>query len=229
MALQNLQFNMEDIKPLLQTASLFNERHSVAIRIWHWLILIVISASLGTVFLTSTLFSTRGNIQMVQEQIRQKGGGVTDVQARAVAHAYTDKVWKLHILIGYALCFLLLSRIVIELSHPKEDRLGRKLKKALTLAVENDDQKRDKRHYLYVKYGYLIFYFFFLIMALSGLGLAFEENPFFRSLREVFSTIHSVTQSLIYLFVVIHLTGVIRADLTDNKGMVSRMINGKLS
>jgi Ni,Fe-hydrogenase I cytochrome b subunit len=80
-----------------------------------------------------------------------------------------------------------------------------------------------------VKYGYLIFYFFILIMALSGLGLAFEENPFFRSLREVFSTIHSVTQSLIYLFVVIHLTGVIRADLTDNKGMVSRMINGKLS
>jgi Ni/Fe-hydrogenase 1 B-type cytochrome subunit len=212
-----------------ETTSLFNERHSIAIRIWHWLFLLAITSSLCTVLLTSTLFSTRGNVQLVQDQIQQKGGTVTPVQARAVAHAYSEKLWKLHISIGYSIAFLMFCRIIIEISHPKEDKLRNKVKRALALSSGNDGQKQDKRHYLFVKYGYLLFYLFILIMAISGIGLALEENPFFRSIRRSLSTVHSFTQYLIYLYVLIHMIGVIRADLTDNKGMVSRMINGKLS
>ena len=220
---------MEDIQSLQGSTSLFNERHSTAISIWHWTFFLILTASLITVLFTSTIFTTKGNIQMVQEQIQQKGGNVSPVQARAVAHAYSEKIWKLHILIGYALGFLLLSRIVIEVSHSKEERLGSKIKKALSSASENEGQKRDKRHYLSVKYGYLIFYLLILIMAITGLGLAFEQIPFLKSLRKTFVTVHSFTQFLIYLYILIHLIGVIRADLTDNKGMVSRMIHGNLT
>lgn len=217
---------MESMQSHQGSASLFNERHSVAIRIWHWTFFLMLAASVITVLLTSTLFTTRGNVQLVQEQILQKGGTVTPIQARAVAHAFSDKLWKLHILIGYALSFLLLSRIVIEVSHSKEERLKNKIRKALTFSSENEGQKQDKRHYLFVKYGYLVFYLLILIMVITGLGLAFEQVPFLRILRLTLGTVHSFTQYLIYLYILIHLTGVIRADLTDNKGLVSRMIHG---
>jgi Ni/Fe-hydrogenase 1 B-type cytochrome subunit len=94
--------------------SLFNEKHFLAIRIWHWTTFLVMSASLITVLLASTMFSTKSNLSMITEQIQKKGGVVTPVQARAVAHEYSDKLWMVHKYIGYGLCFLLLCRIFIE-------------------------------------------------------------------------------------------------------------------
>src|SRR3954471_16279246 len=121
---------MQDVTSLQSPPPLFKERVPLAIRVWHWITFITITASLVMVLLASTVFTIKGNAPMVQEQVQQKGGTVSPEQARAVAHEYSDKLWMLHKYIGYVLCFLLLSRIALELSFSQEKTLAGKIKRA---------------------------------------------------------------------------------------------------
>jgi Ni,Fe-hydrogenase I cytochrome b subunit len=72
----------------------------------------------------------------------------------------------------------------------------------------------------------VIFYVLIGTMALTGLGLAFEEVPVFRNWHRGISKVHQFVQYFIYAFILIHLVGVIRADLGRDKGLVSGMIHG---
>lgn len=204
----------------------FNEPHSLSIRIWHWVTYLTMTASLVCVLLGSTLFKTKDNIAMVQEQLQEKGAVVTKDQARTVAHEYSDKLWDWHKFIGYGLCFLLLSRFVIEMAEPTEEKLKIKIKRALGFAAITEDDKKEKRHYILVKRGYLLFYLSLLIMALTGLGLAFEDVPLLRDWHKGITKIHSIVQYFIYAYILLHLVGVIRADAGKHKGVVSGMIHG---
>lgn len=207
----------------------FNEPHSLAIRIWHWTFFAVITASLITVLFGSTLFRTRDNIVAVQQQLQEKGATVNKDQARAVAHAYSDKLWDLHKYIGYVLTGLLLCRIIIEVVQPGEERLRTKIKKAAGFKPSSPADtaaKRHVQHYGRVKWTYVIFYVLIVTMALTGLGLAFEEVPVFRDWHRGITKVHQFVQYFIYAFILIHIVGVIRSDLGRHKGLVSGMIHG---
>jgi cytochrome b561 len=206
---------------------LFNEPHSGAIRIWHTLFFIFTFASIVMVILGSTLFDTRDNISLVQEQVQRGGGSVSTDQARDVAHEYNDKLWMMHKYFGFGLSFLLLFRMGIALAGKREERVLIKLKKALQLRFASPGEQRMQRHYLFAKYAYLIFYVLIGIMALTGLVLAFEDVEFFRSIRKPVKNIHSIGQWGVYAYIFLHLGGVILADLTHSKGIVSRMVHGR--
>jgi Ni,Fe-hydrogenase I cytochrome b subunit len=64
-------------------------------------------------------------------------------------------------------------------------------------------------------------------MAATGLVLAFEDVEWLRPVHNAAKQIHGVLQLGMYGFIIIDLTGVIRADITKYGGIVSRMINGK--
>src|ERR1700722_15909580 len=74
----------------------FDGPHGAAIRIWHWSLFLFVSASFVTVLLASTVFRTRNNVAMVTNELQAKGATINKDQARAVAHAYSDKLWDLH-------------------------------------------------------------------------------------------------------------------------------------
>jgi cytochrome b len=94
----------------------------------------------------------------------------------------------------------------------------------------NDENSVQYRHYLYVKWLYLLFYLILALMALTGLGLAFGRNlGFTRETHQLIKTVHSLCQYFMYVFVVVHLGGVIIAENTKDKGIVSGMINGNRS
>lgn len=211
---------------LSRPASFFNEKHSLLIRIWHWTTFLLFFATLTTVLLASTLFTTRSNIKMVQEQVQSKGGSVTADQARSVAHEYSDKLWNTHKIIGYVLCFSLLSRILIEVSQSKEEKISARFKHALDYSSKKTNPEGDHAHYLLVNRGYILFYILFLVMALTGLVLAFEDVEFLKPIHKASNSIHSFTQYLIYFYILAHIVGVIRADIGRNKGIISGMING---
>lgn len=207
--------------------SLFIQRHAALIRIWHWLTFVLLMGSVLTVLLNSTLLNQRKNIVVVQEQLKAKGVTVTEDQAFSVSRVYEDKIWDVHKLVGFGLVFLLLSRVVIELALPGEEKIRSRFSHVLGLYRQNNVQKPEYRHYLGVKSGYLLFYIILLIMALTGLGLAFgRELAFSREFHHTLKEVHSFGQFLIYAFIVIHLVGVIIADITKSKGLVSGMING---
>ncbi|MDR3716457.1 MAG: cytochrome b/b6 domain-containing protein [Puia sp.] len=205
----------------------FNETHSPAIRIWHWTFFIVLTASLTTVFFGSTLFKTRDNIGFVQTQLQDKGVTLSKDQARAVAHGFSDKLWDLHTWIGYVLCGLLLSRFIIEIAQPGEEKLRHRMRNALGYRPDDAGGKADRKHYILVKSTYLAFYTLFTVMALTGLGLAFEDTPPFKQWHRTLGQIHSFVQYFIYAFILLHLVGVVRADLGKRRGIVSGMIHGK--
>ena len=201
----------------------FNDPKSASIRLWHWLAFLFFLASITTVIFASTLFTTKSNIPMVQEQVQQKGGSVTEKQAWAVAHEYSDKLWTVHKFIGYGLSFLILFRIIAEVTISKEKKLAARIRAALNYPAETIDRK----HNLFVQYGYLIFYAMFILMVITGLIQAFEDVKWLDPLHQLAENVHSIVQYGLYAYIVIHIIGVIRADLTKYRGIVSRMINGQ--
>lgn len=200
--------------------------HSAAIRIWHWLSVVVISGSIITVILASTLFRTRNTISLVQDQLSGKGVVVSSDQARAVAHAYSDRLWDLHKWIGFALCALVVLRILIEVFSSPEEKLSVQLKRALGAKPVDQQGRLEKQHYIQVKRIYLIFYTALILMAFTGLGLAFEDVPLFRIYHGAIKQVHALLQWVIYGFLGMHIIGVILADLGKYKGLVSGMIHG---
>ncbi len=211
---------MSDPQPI--ASAYFREPKPTAIRLWHWLSFLFLLGSLTTVLFGSTLFRTRNNVTMVQEQVERKGGTVTVDQARNVAHEYSDKLWMLHKYIGYGLATLLLCRIVTEVTLSKEQTIGSRIRSALS-----HHSGPEKKHYLLVQYGYLIFYGLFILMATTGLILAFEDQKWLDPLHKPAKTLHETIQWGIYAYILFHLAGVIRADINKYGGIVSRMINGR--
>jgi Ni/Fe-hydrogenase 1 B-type cytochrome subunit len=215
------------MRPTSQSPT-FLEPHSLAIRIWHWTFFLVLTASLMTVLFGSTLFRTQDNIGTVQQPLQEKGILVNKDQARAVAHEFSDKLWNLHKWIGFIICALLISRILIEIAQPGQEKLTTKIKKAAGFTIDNHLDRKEKNHYVQVKWGYLLFYLLILVQAVTGLGLAFEDVPLLRRWNGGITQVHSVVQYFIYGFILIHLVGVIRADGRKYKGLVSGMIHGKV-
>ena len=207
--------------------SLFNERHSLAIRLWHWTFFIFISLSITMVILASTVFNTGDNVAMVQEEVSARGGNVTMEQARNVAHEFNDKLWMLHKYTGVGIALLLLGRMIIELTAKREERLRSKIKRVLRLQFTEGGERQQKRDYLLAKYGYLVFYLLIFIMAITGLALVGENMPFLRSIRRPMKNIHGIVQWGIYVYIFLHLAGVVLAEVSHSKGIVSRMIHGK--
>jgi len=207
--------------------SFFIQEHSMMIRIWHWLTFIVISGIILTVLINSTLTNQRKNIPMVQEQLKSRNIIVTEDQAFAVTREYEDKFWNVHKLFGYSLAFLLISRVIIELTQPGEEKIRTRIKNALGLYRQKDNNKNEYRHYLRVKTGYLLFYILVIGMALTGLTLAFGRDLSIpRELSRTIREIHSFGQYLMYTFIALHIGGVIVAENMKIRGIVSGMING---
>ena len=207
----------------ISAPALFNQTKPAIIRLWHWLAVIFFAASVTTVILNATLFKTKKNINMVQEMVKEKGGIITPEQAKNVAHQYSDKLWNVHKYIGFGLAFLMLWRIIAEAIIAKDKRMYVRMKIANTLP----DTTYDKGHYMMVQYSYLTFYVLFLIMASTGLVLAFEDVEFLKPIHKLAKDIHNLTQWGLYGFMTFHIAGVLLAELGDQNGIVSAMINGK--
>lgn len=201
----------------------FQKAKPASIRLWHWLTFLFFTASITMVIFASTIFGINSNISMVQEQVQEKGGIVTKDQARSVAHEYSDKLWMLHKYIGFGLSFLIFSRIVIEVTLSKEKRLATKIRSALGYPAGTS----EKKHFLFAQYSYVVFYILFIVMAITGLVLAFEDIEWLKPLHGLAKQTHRVVQWGLYTFFIVHICGVVRADLTKYNGIISRMIHGK--
>jgi Ni/Fe-hydrogenase 1 B-type cytochrome subunit len=219
----------ENISQVIESSP-FIQKHSALLLLWHWVTFLILTGSMITVLTNATILNPRTNILLIQNQLKSKGVAISEEQAFAVSHKYEDKVWEVHKLLGYGLAFLLISRMLIELVQTPEEKFSYRIKNAIASFKLNNEKKVEYKHYVYVKRLYLLFYLVLLIMALTGLGLAFGgELGFTRQLHNWLKTIHALFQYFIYGFVFLHLCGVIIAENGKAKGIVSGMINGNKS
>jgi Ni/Fe-hydrogenase 1 B-type cytochrome subunit len=206
----------------------FRTKHSLAKRIWHWGTFVTISGSLLTVLLAKTLLNSKTNIPVVQDVLQKKGVTVNPDQAKAVTHEYSDMAWHWHIYLGYILAGLFAFRILYEFFQPKDQKVIPVLKKAIAALRMPGNDKKDAKHYLLVKYLYLFFYFALLVQTCTGLFMAYSDDiDNLQKIRHTMSDIHSVFMWVIISYIVLHLGGVLLAELNKrHKGVVSDMING---
>jgi len=199
-------------------AAISSSRFSLGVRIWHWLNSAVVIGLLATYFLRTTLLSMKVNRQLFVDKLAEREIVVDVNVGKDLARVLVDRLWVWHINLGYVLAALLVFRLVLFLmdrSHPFA-RLWKFLK------------KRDlSAHALAVKALYAFFYIIVGLMVLSGLGMVFGEQMglserFFEKIEEF----HENAMWFFVVFLVLHLTGVIWAEITDDPGLVSRMLHG---
>lgn len=231
-----------ELHAVTNNTSFFSLRYPALIRIWHWLTFLFISAAMVTVLFASTVFDIKRGPEpgkdkgqktgLQQEPPKAKEGeqprfdpSKFDPDTRA-AFKYRNKIWDAHKIIGFGLCFLLLSRVVIEVSRKKEERLITRINNAVGIPTISNESRREKKHYLLVKSSYLFFYVLLLLMSATGLLMAFDHTPFLKPFVRPAHELHEIGQYLMYAYVLFHIAGVIRADLYKQRGIVSAMING---
>lgn len=187
-------------------------KFSLNFRLWHWLNAAVVLGLLGTVFLRKTFLSWRTNSEILMNKLSGMGIEVTAEQAKILAKAVRAGMWEWHIILGYALAFLILYRIFLFF----KDETPREKFNALSA------------HKKGVRVLYYLFYAALLFMAVSGLVIHFyQELGLTKDSAHDIVEIHEAVYNFILFFAVIHIAGVVIADTKEEKGLVSSMINGK--
>ncbi len=186
-----------------------DSHHSKLLRIWHWLNVVAITGLLGTFFLRKTFLSWRDNSAIVMEKLASLGVEVTAEQAKVVAKAIRAPMWEWPIIFGVMLAILLLVRLFILW---REKGFG------------HDDA--GLMHMRMVHWGYKVFYLILIFMAVSGLIITWHEAlGMSKDLAHSIKEVHELIAWTVVIFVPIHIAGVVIADSTDQKGIISKMIS----
>jgi len=188
-------------------------KYSLQFRIWHWLNAIVVLGLLGTFFLRKTFLSWRTNSEILMTQLSQMQIEITAEEAKILAKAIRAGMWEWHIILGYALAFLVIYRIIL----------------FFTDSSEKVDFSSLDMHHKVIKISYYVIYAVLLFMTVSGLVVHFYEElgmskDFAHNIKDIHEFIAFYTLTF---FVPLHIVGVFVADATDEKGLISTMINGK--
>ena len=187
-------------------------RYSLFFRIWHWLNAFVIIGLLGTVFLRKTFLSWRSNSELIIDKLFDMDIDITATQAKVLAKAIRAGMWEWHIILGYTLAFLILFRLYLYfMDNSKKENFN-----SLTL------------HKKVVRSSYYVIYITLTFMVITGFMMyLYKDLGLAKATIISIKDIHELTFYLIMYFVPVHIVGVIIAENTYEKGLVSSMLNGK--
>jgi len=187
-------------------------KYSLNFRIWHWLNAIVVLGLLGTVFLRKTFLSWRTNSDILISKLIEMDIEITATQAKVLAKAVRAGMWEWHIILGYALAFLLIYRIFLYF----RDSSKKEPFSSLSL------HKKGVKSLYYLVYTTLFF------MTVSGFIIHFyQELQLTKETAHDIKEIHELVFNILMIFVPIHIAGVVIAENRDEQGLLSSMINGK--
>lgn len=204
------------------------KKNSSTLRLWHWANVVVISGSLITVLINSTILDEHKIASFLQGSFSKAGGSVTASQAKSVANNLGDTVWDVHAYFGYCLAGLLLFRLVLEFFQISDQKFIHKFKSAYNNFKITKKKRQAALHQLTVEVIYALFYFLLIIMVVTGLSLAFDDDfQVLKSIHHPVKSVHGFCMYLILAFIIVHIAGVFLAERKkDGKGIVSDMING---
>jgi len=182
-------------------------------RIWHWLLAFSVLGLLATVALRKTFLSWRTNSEIIQTQLANNGIEVTHEIAKTTAKAIRSGMWEWHYIFGAVLVVAIIIRLYMMLTK----------KAKLPILVFLQAQTKDK-----LKYGvYMFLCFFIFMMSISGVILYYHD--LLNLTKDSVDWLKDLHEDMMYgvlIFVVLHLVGVFRHELTTKEPIVSKMIHG---
>jgi Ni/Fe-hydrogenase 1 B-type cytochrome subunit len=200
-------------------------KYSSALRLWHWLNVLVITGSLTTVLINSTLNDRKGAVEAYQQNTENVS--LKAAQIQSVIHQQEDRVWGIHVYFGYALATLLVFRLILEFFQLADQKFIRILKNTYQHYKETKEHRFKAQKKFGVKLVYVVFYLLLIVMVSTGLTLVFGDDfgvP--KTISHDVKEVHGFTMYLILAFIAAHLVGVYLAERKDQKGIISDMING---
>ncbi|SHJ15157.1 Ni,Fe-hydrogenase I cytochrome b subunit [Hymenobacter daecheongensis DSM 21074] len=213
--------------PVTAAADRADRKNSLSLRLWHWGSAAVISGLLITILFLFVILKMKTVGPEFQQVLQKEGVTMSREQVRGLTRIISHRIWDWHIYLGVTLAFLLLYRVVLEFFQRGRQRFSVKLRTARQLFRQQGTDLRDVRHSLVVKYSYLAFYLMLTVMVTTGLMLVYADDfEVLEKLEHTVEEVHNFTMYLIIAFIVLHVAGVVWAESTKNKGIVSDMING---
>lgn len=184
-------------------------KYSKIYRIIHWAIAVSFLLLLVTIFLRLTWLNKFNIAASIQEYLKDTNQTLSQEQLIALAKKIRQPMWDWHIYMGYVLVGLFSVRFTLP-------ALGQ-------MKFQNPFSKNLSVKQKFQKWLYIIFYVCVIISLVTGLII--ELGP--KELKKPMEEIHVLGVYYLVAFIVIHLAGVLIAEFTDQKGIISRIVSGK--
>jgi cytochrome b561 len=186
-----------------------NKKYSKVYRTIHWAVAVSFLVLLVTIFLRLTWMNKNNVADIIQNYLTSTDLSLTQDQLIVLAKKIRQPMWNWHIYTGYTLAGLFVIRFSLPLFG--EMKFQNPLKKNLSF--------KEK----FQKWTYIIFYVCVVVSLFTGLII--ELGP--PDLKKPMEKIHILSIYYLIPFIVIHLTGILIAEFTDQKGIISRIISGQ--
>jgi len=185
-----------------------NRNYSKTFRILHWAIALCMLFMLLTIFLRLNWMNKIHVSEIIQDYLSTTDQTLTEEQSIKLAKLIRKPMWEWHIYIGYVLVGLYLIRMIVPFFG----------KMKFTNPLQKGLNVKTKFQY----WTYIIFYFCVSISLITGLII--ELGP--KNLKEPMEEIHELSIYYLLGFILIHFGGVLLAELSSNKGIISKIISG---
>jgi len=178
-------------------------------RFLHWTIALAIVLALFTAFLHAYWMNGREITTIITSSLAEKNITLSPDDARGISRKISSPMFQWHFYAGYVLVALLILRFIDFFTN------GRKFVSPLS---KEASAKQKLQSWFYV-----LFYIALTLILVMGLLYKFVPRG---SLHETFETVHVYCGYFVGIFVIAHFIGFWLSENSDNKGIVSKMING---
>lgn len=183
--------------------------YSRTYRLMHWAIALCMLFLLLTIFLRLGWMNKNNMALIMKDYLSENGVQLTDDQLVDMAKKIRKPMWQWHVWIGYVLVGLYSIRLLLPFFG--EMKITNPMKKGYSI--------KEKFQY----WTYIVFHVFVAISLTTGMLIVWGPD----SLHEISEEIHVLSIYYLLTFIVLHFGGILMAELSDQKGIISRIINGK--
>jgi cytochrome b561 len=161
-----------------------------------------------TIFLRLTWMNKEHVADVIQNYLATSDTSLSREQLIVLAKQIRKPMWDWHVYSGYVLVGLYCLRMALPFFGKM--KFSNPLKKQLT-------NKMKFQYWLY-----LVFYGCVAISLITGLTI--ELGP--KTLKPSMESVHELSIYYLIAFIMLHIGGIIIAELTNQQGIISRMISG---
>ena len=182
-----------------------SKKYSSIYKIMHWAIAFCILFMLFTIFLRLTWLNKVNVSEILGNELSQRDVNLSTEELTKIAKKIRKPMWNWHVYIGYVLIGLYAIRLILPFFGEMKFKFPRN---------ENSFKKRFKQ------WTYMFFYIG--LTATLATGFLIVNGP--ATWKKSLEGIHELSLYYILTFIVIHFTGILIAENTSEKGIISSII-----
>lgn len=185
--------------------TIFKKEFTVTHRILHWSLGLPMTVLFISGFLRMQWMGRKPIVAVIEQDAP---GIMTKEQTMAIANDILNPMWQWHEYAAYIIVFFFLMRIAYMLlkgTRFPNPFIGKQSIKERLQGMT-----------------YILFYLFVAIAAITGFYLKWGDGD----LKEPMETVHKLAIYWFPIFILVHIAGIVIAELTGKKGITSKMIGG---